>query len=91
MVKYLPDTKFLDFIIVRNQGEKGAGVSSTKSYKELEGKTGHVTADLKLTGKIEIDGEVYQAISKTEFILSGDKIKVDKVEGNKIIVSREEI
>jgi len=91
MVKYLPDTKFLDFIIIRNQGEKAAGVSSTKFYKDLVGKTGKVTADLKLTGKIEIDGEVYQAISKTEFILSGEKVKVDKVEGNKIIVIKEQI
>lgn len=91
MVKYLPETKFLDFIIVRNQSEKAAGVSSTKFYKDLEGKSGKVTADLKLTGKIEIDGEVYQAISKTEFILAGENVKVDKVEGNKIIVVKEEI
>lgn len=91
MVKYLPDTKFLDFIIVRNQSEKAAGVSDTKFYKDLVGKTGKATADLKLTGKIEIDGEVYQAISKTEFILTGEKVKVDKVEGNKIIVTKEEM
>lgn len=90
MVKYLPDTKFLDFIIVRNQSEKAAGVSSTKSYKELIDKTGKVTADLKLTGKIEIDGEVYQAISKTDFILAGETIKVVKVEGNKIVVIKDQ-
>jgi membrane-bound serine protease (ClpP class) len=86
IAKYLPESKFLNFIIVRDKGEKGAGVKDTRFYKDLEGKTGTVTADLKLTGKVEIDGEVYQAISKSDYILSGSKIKVDKVEGNKIIV-----
>jgi len=91
MVKYLPDTKLLDFIIVRNKSAKAAGVSDTKYYKDLVGKTGKVAADLKLTGKIEIEGDIYQAISKSEFLLAGEKIKVDKVEGNKIIVVKEEI
>jgi membrane-bound serine protease (ClpP class) len=91
MVKYLPETKFLDFIIVRNKSEKAAGVDNTRFYKDLLGKTGKVTADLKLTGKIEIEGEIYQAISKSEFLLAGEKVKVDKVEGNKIIVVKEEI
>ncbi|HQO09652.1 MAG TPA: NfeD family protein [Clostridiales bacterium] len=86
MVKYLPGSKFLDFIIIRNQSEKAAGVSDTKFYKDLVGKTGKVTADLKLTGKIEIEGEVYQAISKTDMIPAGDTVRVEKVEGNKIIV-----
>jgi membrane-bound serine protease (ClpP class) len=86
IAKYLPESKFLNFIIVRDKREKGAGVKDTRFYKDLEGKTGTVTSDLKLTGKVEIDGEVYQAISKSDYILSGSKIKVDKVEGNKIIV-----
>jgi membrane-bound serine protease (ClpP class) len=86
MAKYLPESKILNFIIVRDKGEKGAAVKDTRYYMELVGKTGSVTSDLKLTGKIEIEGEIYQAISKSEYLLTGETVKVEKVEGNKIIV-----
>ncbi|MBU4485793.1 MAG: nodulation protein NfeD [Candidatus Delongbacteria bacterium] len=90
MTKYLPDSKFLDFIIIRNQEEKGSGVKTSKHLTELTGKSGIASTDLRLSGKIEIENIVYQAISANEYINSGEKVKVSKVEGNKVIVIKNE-
>ena len=86
MAKYLPGAKFLDFIIIRGKEKRGDGVKNTKHYEELIGKEGVATTDLRLAGKIKIDGEVYQASSKNEYISVNENIIVDKVEGNKIFV-----
>ncbi|MDY0017866.1 MAG: NfeD family protein [Candidatus Delongbacteria bacterium] len=91
MAKYLPDAKFLDFLIVRKQQEKGAGVKDSLHLAVLAGKTGKAVTDLRLSGKIEIENEVYQAVSANEYINAGEQIKVSKVEGNKIVVIKEEI
>ena len=86
MTKYMPDAKFLDFIIIRGKEKRGDGVKNTKHFKELIGKEGITTTDLRLSGKIKIDDKVYQAISKNEYILANESIIVDKIEGNKIFV-----
>jgi len=91
MAKYLPDAKFLDFLIVRKQQEKGAGVKDSLHLAVLAGKTGKAVTDLRLSGKIEIENEVYQAVSANEYINAGERVKVSKVEGNRIVVVKEEI
>lgn len=90
MVKYLPESKFLDFIIVRDRQSRGSGVKSSQSFTTLVGKSGTASTDLRLSGKISIEGKTYQAQSANSYIDSGEKIKVSKVEGNKIIVIKEE-
>ena len=86
MIKYLPESKFLDFIIIRRKEKRGDGVKNTKHFEELAGKKGIATTDLRLSGKIKIDNKVYQATSKNEYITANESIVVDKVEGNKIFV-----
>ncbi len=88
MTKYLPESKFLDFLIVRKQQEKGAGVKDSLPLTVLYGKTGKAATDLRLSGKIEIENEVYQAVSANEYITAGEEIRVVKVEGNKITVTK---
>lgn len=90
MIKYLPESKFLDFIIVRDRQSRGSGVKSSQSFTTLVGRSGTASTDLRLSGKISIEGKTYQAQSANSYIDSGEKIKVSKVEGNKIIVIKEE-
>jgi membrane-bound serine protease (ClpP class) len=90
MVKYLPESKVLDFIIVRDRQSRGSGVKSSQSFTTLVGKSGTASTDLRLSGKISIEGKTYQAQSANSYIDSGEKIKVSKVEGNKIIVIKDE-
>lgn len=90
MVKYLPESKFLDFIIVRDRQSRGSGVKSSEYFTDLVGKSGKASTDLRLSGKISIEGKTYQAQSANSYINSGEKIIVSKVEGNKIIVIKDE-
>jgi len=90
MAKYLPESKFLDFIIVRDRQRRGSGVKSSEYFTDLVGKSGTASTDLRLSGKISIEGKTFQAQSANSYIDSGEKVKVSKVEGNKIIVIKEE-
>ncbi|MFO7811249.1 MAG: NfeD family protein [Candidatus Delongbacteria bacterium] len=87
MSKYLPDSKFLDFVVVRNRQERGWGVKNSKYLLELSGKSGKAATDLRLSGKIEVEGQIYHAQSADSYISSGEKIKVLKIVGNKVIVT----
>ncbi|MDI6860712.1 MAG: NfeD family protein [Caldisericia bacterium] len=56
--------------------------------KNLSGKRGKVITTLRPSGTIEIDGKRYDAISLGEFIEKDSRVKVVKIEGNKIIVEK---
>ncbi len=84
--RYLPESKFLDFIVVRDRQQRGAAVKTSEHYRSLQGKTGTASTDLRLSGKIEIEGKTYQAQSADSYIEAGTNIIVDRIEGNKIVV-----
>ena len=86
--RYLPESKFLDFIVVRDRQQRGTGVKSSKYFSELTGKSGTASTDLRLSGKIEIEGKTYQAQSADSYIEAGTNIIVVKIEGNKIVVAK---
>jgi len=68
--------------------ETEKGYTSYTKIDELIGKEGVVITTLRPAGTIEIDGKKYDALSLGEFIEKGEKIKVIKVEGGKIIVEK---
>ncbi|HPB34464.1 MAG TPA: NfeD family protein [Caldisericia bacterium] len=68
--------------------ETEKGYTSYTKIDELIGKKGVVITTLRPSGTIEIDGKKYDALSLGEFIEKGEKIKVIKVEGGKIIVEK---
>lgn len=60
-------------------------------FKDLVGKIGIVVAPLRPTGKILIDGKVYECICETADMVENDEyVKVISVEGIKIIVEKTE-
>lgn len=52
------------------------------------GQTGMVLTLLRPSGKVKIDGEVYDVISKGDFVPKGARIRVTNIKGMKIIVDR---
>ena len=44
--------------------------------KKMIGKTGVATTILRPSGKVEIDGEIFDAVSETGYIEKGEEIKV---------------
>ncbi len=59
--------------------------------ERLIGKVGFADTTFNPSGKITINGEIYDAISQGKFIEKGCKIKVISVQGSKIIVKEEGI
>lgn len=90
MIKKLPEMELFAFLVVKNQHVSGSGVKSSLKDQQLIGLTGVTTTDLRLAGKIRIDQKEYQAISKDEYIQRGETIMVERVEGNKIVVIRDD-
>jgi membrane-bound serine protease (ClpP class) len=52
----------------------------------LLGKTGVVHSRLRPSGKVEIDGEIFDAYSRGEFMDQGEKIIVISTEGTSLKV-----
>ncbi len=57
-----------------------------KNYEQYLNKEGIAHTYLRPSGFIKIDGEKVEATSQGDFIKEGEKIRVIKVEGNKLIV-----
>ncbi len=60
----------------------------TLDYSFLLGKEGEVVSDLKPTGKVKIDGNVFEVTTTKGYLYTGTLVKVDKVVGQKIIVRK---
>lgn len=57
-------------------------------YSFLVGRTGEVVADLRPTGKVNVDGRVYEVTTEKEYIYSGTKVVVSRVLAQKIVVKK---
>lgn len=57
-------------------------------YSFLVNKTGVVVSDLKPSGKVEINGKIYDVTSTKEYIFTGSRVVVSRVYAQKIIVKK---
>lgn len=60
------------------------GNKSSNLIKDLAGKRGYVVKVLKPAGKIEIDGEVYSAVSDGDYISKDSEVWVSRVENSQV-------
>ena len=76
-------------ILNTNQShESGFTTFTQEKYKDLKGSTGIVIKDMRPTGIVEIDGQRFNALTNGEYLNSGSRIQVFKVEGNRIFVKQ---
>lgn len=66
--------------------QRSEGYTSSFNSNTLLGKTGVVHSRLRPSGKVEIDGEIYDAYSRGEFMDQGEKIIVISTEGTSLKV-----
>ena len=64
------------------------GVDAARQNENI-GKTGLAVTILRPAGKVEIDGNIYDAISQIGYISKGDKIKVTHHEAGQVYVVKE--
>lgn len=59
----------------------------TANFKELVGRRGAASTDLRPAGKAVIDGGIYDVVAENFFIEKGARLEVKSVEGVKIVVA----
>lgn len=69
--------------------DRGDGyvISSAASLQTVVGRSDTATTHLRPSGKVEVDGDLYDAQSDGEFIEPGTSIRVDGVRGAYLVVS----
>ena len=64
------------------------GFSISKGYQNLIGEIGKCVTVLRPSGRVEINGKVYQAMSTGEYIEKGESVKVSHTDENQIVVKK---
>ncbi len=76
-------------ILYTNQShDLGFTSFSQDLYKDLDGCSGIVLKEMRPVGIVEIEGQRFNALTKGEYLDSGSKIQVFKVEGNRVFVKK---
>ena len=77
-------------ILNTNQSHESGFTSFTQEkYMNLKGSSGIVKKDMRPTGIVEIEGQKFNALTNGEYLDSGSRIQVFKIEGNRIFVRKE--
>lgn len=89
MAKFLPKITIFNRLILQfSEAKKNGFQVSSKKIKSLEGHKGEVITPLRPAGKAEIGGQLVDVMSDGDFINKGEKIKVLRVEGNRVVVKK---
>jgi membrane-bound serine protease (ClpP class) len=75
-------------ITLASTQERAQGYTSSFYSDSLKGKDGIVHSRLRPSGKVEIEGEIYDAYSRGEFVEQGEKITVISTEGTSLRVKK---
>lgn len=75
-------------ITLSSTQESSEGYTSSFYSNSLLGKEGIVHSRLRPSGRVEIDGEIYDATSRGDFIDQGEKIVVISTEGTSLKVKK---
>lgn len=72
----LPDTRFFKRIALTDTQERDQGFTVSASKESLKGKPGTAYTILRPGGKVMIEGQIYDAYTRGEYIEKGDAIEV---------------
>lgn len=80
------DRSLFDRMILSNKDSSTRGYNSKTNYDNLVGKRGLSKSILRPTGRIEINGNIYDAKSESDFISKDRNILVTRIKNGNIIV-----
>ena len=86
----LTQTKYFKKIALVDTQNSQEGYSSRFIEKKFMGKTGIVFSVLRPSGKIEIDGELYDAYTRGEYIDAGEEVEVIEESGTSLRVKKKQ-
>lgn len=87
MLRFLPKTKFGRQLVLDTDLSAETGFTSEPLVEhELVGKVGIAMSTLRPAGVADIDGKRIDVVSDGEFIDPGEPVRVDRVDGNRVVV-----
>jgi membrane-bound serine protease (ClpP class) len=84
----LPDTKFFKKIALSDTQESSQGYTANFITEVLAGKQGITQTVLRPSGKILVDGMIYDAYTRGEYIDKGTSVEVINVTGSSVLVKQ---
>lgn len=84
----LPASKLWERVVLRDTESAEAGYNSVDDHSSLVGKEGIVVGELRPSGKVEIDGRVFDVVSSGAYIEEGERVVITEVAGMRIVVRR---
>ena len=84
----LTQSNYYKKLVVVEGQSSAEGYSISKGYESLIGTTGICVTVLRPSGRIEINGKVYQAVSTGEFIEVGESVLISDTDENQIVVKK---
>jgi membrane-bound serine protease (ClpP class) len=84
----LANSKVLSRIALQDTQERTQGYTSSFYKNDLVGQTGEAYTILRPSGKVMIDGTMYDAFTRGDYIAQGDRIEVISAEGTSLKVKK---
>lgn len=88
LLKYLPKTKAFGKLILSDETSTQQGFISNPDYHTLVDMEGEAITPMRPAGIALIAGKRYDVVTEGDFFDKGSKIKVDRVEGVRIIIKK---
>lgn len=88
IIKKLPTSKLWSKIILTKTSSSEGGYVSSVDYSRYLHKEGIALTELRPSGSVKIDDDVLDVVSEGSYISKGEKIRVVKIEGMRIIVRK---
>lgn len=87
-LKFLPKTKFGEYVILSKKESKNEGFVSHDRLEDMEGKQGIALTLLRPAGKAEINGKKFDVITEGGYVQKNEKVKVVMIKGKEIVVRK---
>jgi membrane-bound serine protease (ClpP class) len=84
--KVLTTSAFSQLVLGTDQKVEAGYLGVDSEQKTLVGKTGEASTILRPSGKVMVDGKIYDAVAQYGFINKGEKIKVISYETGQVHV-----
>lgn len=88
LARHLPQSSLWKKVVLKDASTEARGYVSAQSDVTLLGKEGEVLTDVRPAGTAKIEGTPVDVVSEGAYIEKGAKIRVLKVEGNRVVVRR---
>lgn len=87
----LADTRFYKRVALTDTQDRTAGYTSSFNQRDMRGKKGVAETVLRPSGKISIEGQLYDAFTRGEFIEKGQSVEVLSETGSSLQVKKIEL